>query len=167
MEMKLSTSGSVYDLPFVSAGVSSMVYKFSETSVIKAPCGTDESLNQLATERAIYERLGSHPYITKVISIHKDMLVLERLQYPLRKRLRDLRDAEQLPAPKDILRWAAQIAQALEHAHSCGVLQVDIGPHNVLLDWAENINRRICTISAAQRAFRAPKYAGDETFTAI
>jgi serine/threonine protein kinase len=33
----------------------------------------------------------------------------------------------------------AQIEQALEHAHSCGVLQVDIGPHNVLLDWAENV----------------------------
>ena len=111
----------------------------SSIVTIRMKVGTDESLNQLATERTIYDRLGSNPYITKVLSIHKDMLVLERLQYPLRKWLRDLRDAEQLPAPKDIMRWAAQIAQALEHAHLCGVLQVDIGSHNVPLDWAENV----------------------------
>jgi serine/threonine protein kinase len=67
------------------------------------------------------------------------MLVLERLQYSLRKRLWDLRDAGQLPPPQDVLRWAAQIVQALQHAHSRGVLQVDIGPHNVLLDWNENV----------------------------
>jgi hypothetical protein len=35
-----------------------MVYEVSKMAVIKAPCGTDESLHQLAVERAIYERLG-------------------------------------------------------------------------------------------------------------
>lgn len=138
MEPNLSIRGNVHDLPLLSYGVSSMVYEVSKSAVIKAPCGTDESRHHLAIERIIYERLGSHPYITKVLSIHKNMLVLERLQYPLRKRLWDLRNAGQLPLPQDVLRWATQIAQALQHAHSCGVLQVDIGPHNVLLDWAEN-----------------------------
>ena len=139
MEPKSVTPDSVHDLPFLSCGVSSIVYKFSESGVIKAPRGTDESLQHLAIERAIYERLGSHPYITKKLSIHKNMLVLERLQYPLRKRLWDLRAAGQLPPPQDILRWASQIAEALQHAHSLSILQVDIGPHNVLLDWNENV----------------------------
>ena len=139
MEPRSSTSANVHDLPFLSRGVSSIVYIFSETGVIKAPRGNAESQQHLAIERAIYERLGSHPHITKVLSTYENMLVLERLQYPLRKRLWDLRDAGQLPPPQDVLRWAAQIAQALEYTHSRGVLQVDIGPHNVLLDWDENV----------------------------
>lgn len=69
MQPNLSIPGSVHDLPFLSMGVSSMVYEVSKMAVIKAPCGTDESLHQLAVERAIYERLGSHPYVTKVLSI--------------------------------------------------------------------------------------------------
>ena len=139
MEPKSTTTSSVHELPFLSRGVSSLIYEFSETAVIKAPCGADESRHQLDIEGAIYERLGSHPYITKVLSIHQNMLVLERLQYPLRKRLWDLRDASMLPPTQDVLRWAAQIAQGLQHAHSRGVLQVDIGPHNVLLDWNEDV----------------------------
>jgi serine/threonine protein kinase len=156
MEPNLSIPGSVHDLPFLSMGVSSMVYEVSEIAIIKAPCGTDESLHQLAVERAIYKRLGSHPYITKVLSTHRNMLVLERLQYPLRKRLWDLRDAGQLPPPLDVLRWAAQIAQALQHAHSRGVLQVDIGPHNVLLDWNENVKLSHRSKSAILLAMLAP-----------
>ncbi|KAF2274065.1 kinase-like protein [Westerdykella ornata] len=116
-----------------------MVFEVSESAVIKAPCGTDESRRDLAIECTIYERLGSHPYIAKVLYKHKGMIVLERLQYPLRKRLWDLRAAQQLPPTQDVLRWASQIAEALQHVHSCGVFQVDIGPHNMLLDWAEDV----------------------------
>ncbi|KAF2003267.1 kinase-like protein [Amniculicola lignicola CBS 123094] len=93
----------------------------------------------LAIERAIFDRLSSHPYIVKLLYIHNDMIVLERLQYPLRKRLWDLRTAGEVPPPKDILRWASQIMQALQHVHSRTVLQVDIGPHNMLLDQDENV----------------------------
>lgn len=71
MEPNLSKPGSVHDLSFLSMGVSSMAYEVSKMTVIKTPCGIDESLHQLAVERAIYERLGSHPYITKVLSIQK------------------------------------------------------------------------------------------------
>lgn len=92
MEPNLSIPDSVHNLPFLSIGVSSMVYKVSETAIIKVPCGTDESSSQLAVERVIYERLGPHPYVTKVLFIYRNMLVLERLQYPLYKRLWNLRD---------------------------------------------------------------------------
>ena len=139
MKPHFSIQGSVYDLPFLSRGVSSVVFQVSESAIIKAPCGTDESRDELAIERTIYERLGSHPYITKLLFLHKGMIVLERLQYPLRKLLWDLRDAGQLPPAQDVLRWAIQIAQALQHVHSCGVFQVDIGPHNMLLDWVEDV----------------------------
>ncbi|KAH9216720.1 kinase-like domain-containing protein, partial [Leptodontidium sp. 2 PMI_412] len=88
--------------------------------------------------RQIYDRLGPHPYITKLLCTHKGMIVLERLQYPPRRRLLDIREQKQLPVARDVVRWARQTAQALQHIHSCGVMQVDIGPYNILLDWDEN-----------------------------
>ena len=62
------------------------------------------------------------------------MIVLERLKYPLLKRLYDLREHNQLPMDQDMVRWALQIAQAIRYIHSRGVMQVDIDAHNVLLD---------------------------------
>ncbi|KAL7783272.1 kinase-like domain-containing protein [Trichoderma ceciliae] len=64
--------------------------------------------------------------------------MLERLQYPLRHRLLSLREKQQQPSIQEVLRWALQTAEALRYIHSCGVKQVDIGAHNVLLDWDEN-----------------------------
>lgn len=138
MESVLLTTSSVYDLPFLSAGVSSMVYASSDTTIIKAPCDRDRSLAALATKRTIYKRLGQHPYITRFLSAHGDSLILKRHQYPLRQRLRQLRDDGQTPPSQDVIRWASQIAQAFQHVHSYNVRQVDIGPHNILLDQHNN-----------------------------
>ncbi|KAF2001304.1 hypothetical protein P154DRAFT_596351, partial [Amniculicola lignicola CBS 123094] len=60
------------------------------------------------------------------------MVVLERLQYPLRKRLWDLRSAKELPPLKDVM-------QALQHAYSHNVFQVDIGLYNMLLNQDEDV----------------------------
>lgn len=103
MDPEPSIQGSVYDLPFISRGVSAVVCKVSDSAAIKAPYDTDESRRQLEIERIIYERLGSHPYVTRLLSIHNGMIVLERLKYPLRKRLWDLRDAGQLASIQDVL----------------------------------------------------------------
>ncbi|OTA96288.1 hypothetical protein M434DRAFT_67809 [Hypoxylon sp. CO27-5] len=67
------------------------------------------------------------------------MIILERLQYPLRQRLLDLRKSQHRPASHDVVRWALQVAEALQHIHSHGVKQVDIGTYNVMLDWDENV----------------------------
>lgn len=67
------------------------------------------------------------------------MIILERLQYPLRKRLWDLRDTPaKFPTTTDVVRWAYQISSALQYVHSYGVFQVDIGAHD-MLDWGENV----------------------------
>lgn len=132
--------GSVYKLPFLSAGVSSMVYELSNEAVIKAPCGTDISQRQLNTERDIFYRLGPHPHIVKLLDEYDGMIILERLQqYPLRKRLWDLRDTGEVPPSNDVIRWALQIAQALDHANLLRVFQVDIGTYNMLLDDSGNV----------------------------
>ena len=128
----------LWDLPLLSAGVSGVVLEVSDSAVVKAPCG-EENRPALQIERAIYARLGPHPLITKLLYVQEDMLVLERLQYPLRKRLWDFRHIGEIPPPEDILRWALQLTQALYYVHSCGVLQVDISAGNALLDQDDNI----------------------------
>lgn len=138
MEVHRSLRGNLYDLPILSCGVSGVIFELTDSAVVKVPCGSEQSRKELAIESTIYNRLGSHPYITNFLYTYNGMIVLERLQYPLRKRLWDLRDAGALPPAKDVLRWAIQISQALRHAHSRHVFQVDIGPHNILLDWSEN-----------------------------
>ncbi|KAI1505520.1 kinase-like protein [Biscogniauxia marginata] len=119
-------------------GLSGAIFFISEHAVIKRALSDDICKKQLDTERQIYERLGPHPYITTLVATHHDMLVLERLQYPLRQRLLDLRKNQQRPAVQQVVRWALQTAEALQHVHSRGVKQVDIGTYNVLLDWNEN-----------------------------
>ncbi|KAF2244976.1 kinase-like protein [Trematosphaeria pertusa] len=136
----------VWDLPFLSAGVSGIVLQLSDSAVVKVPCG-EPNRTAVQTERAIYKRLGSHPCITKLLYAHRDMLVLERLQYPLRKRLQDLHAAGRFPLHEDVLRWALQLAQALHHVHLSGVLQVDIGTYNALLDWDDNV--KLCDFAGS------------------
>jgi serine/threonine protein kinase len=138
METQPSIPEDVTDLPWITNGISGATFAVSESAIIKIPLPLENCKEQLAIERQIYERLGPNPYITKLLYTHKGMVVLERLQYPLRRRLLDIREQKQLPVAQDVVRWAWQTAQALQHIHSRGVKQVDIGPHNILLDWDEN-----------------------------
>jgi serine/threonine protein kinase len=127
----------VTNLPWISHGISGAVFAVSESVVVKKPLRGSEYRKQVDVERQIYERLGPHPYITKYICAHEDMIVLERCKYPLRRRLLDLQKLNQRPIAQDVVRWALQIAQAFQHIHSRGVLQVDVGAYNVLLDQHE------------------------------
>lgn len=127
----------VANLTWISHGISGATFAVSDSIVIKKPLPGDNCKEQLDIERRIYERLGPHPYITRFFCAHRDMIVLERLKYPLRKRLYDLREHNQLPKGQDVVRWALQITQAIHYIHSHGVMQVDIGAHNVLLDQYE------------------------------
>ena len=136
----------IWQLQVISNGVSGIVLKISDTAVVKIALG-EENRPALDTEYAIYQRLGHHPSITKLFYQQNGMLVLERLQYPLRKRLHDLSDMGKVPPTTDILRWALQITDALHYVHSCGILQVDIGAHNALLDWEDNL--KLCDFAGS------------------
>ncbi|KAK7415861.1 hypothetical protein QQZ08_012218 [Neonectria magnoliae] len=127
--------------------MSGVVVEAPGLTVVKRPFPGEAFKAQLEVERRIYKRLGQHPYITKFITAHPNEIVLERLQYPLRKRLLELRRNNERPAMRTILRWAWQIAQAFHHVHSHGVLQVDIGTYNVLLDWNEDV--KLCDFAGS------------------
>lgn len=128
-------------------GMSGVVVEAPDLTVIKRPFPGEAFEARLDVERRIYKRLGQHSYITKFIAARPNEIVLERLQYPLRKRLLDLRKTNERPAMQTLLRWAQQIAQAFHHIHSCGVMQVDIGTYNVLLDWNDDV--KLCDFAGS------------------
>lgn len=145
--LKSDVPDNLWDLPFIDRGVSGIVFAIDAVSVIKTPTGGESNAQELDVERRIFERLGQHPRITKLLFIYKSMIVLERLQYPLRVRTLKLLDEGLVPSDKEILNRSAQAAEGLGYLHAKNVFQVDIGLHNMLLDWDDNI--KYCDFSGS------------------
>ena len=79
MEAQPSIPENVTYLPWISIGTSGAAFTVSDSAVIKVPLPIDNSKEQLAIERRIYDHLGPHPYITELLCTHEGMIVLERL----------------------------------------------------------------------------------------
>ncbi len=91
----------LWSLPFINRGISGIVFAVDELSVIKTPAGGENNCQELEIERKILERLGEHPRIVKLLRIDRDMIILERLQYPLRVRIQELQNIKAKPTVKD------------------------------------------------------------------
>ncbi|PGH28066.1 serine/threonine protein kinase [Polytolypa hystricis UAMH7299] len=121
-----TNTGMLESFDLLSDGQSSSVRIVDEVTVAKFPLSTAGDARhdrEHAVECRIYERLGQHPRIVRLIFIGHGYIVLERLGCGLRERLRLLHEA----------------AEGLQYLHSRIVLQVDIGAHNLLLDSDNNI----------------------------
>ena len=126
-----------YDMPpvesIIGGGISGVVYELDDFTVLKAASGFNLSHYDLNVERKIYERLRScQPQILYSKSDPRG-LILERLLCPLREYLRYLHEMDQIPSDGLLLKWAGQVINGLWHIHSKGVLQANIGCHNLLL----------------------------------
>ena len=126
----------------IGGGVSGVVYALDNDTVLKTATGLHESMQDLEVEHRIYERHGLHLRILRCIRVDSRGLILERLVCPLRRRLRDLHQKGDVPSDETIMKWAAQIIDALGYVHSKEVLQADIGCHNILLD--KNDDLKLC-----------------------
>lgn len=100
-------------------------------------CRTARNRSRLI-EYKIYQRLGQHPRITKFLGVYNGMLVLERLQCPLRQRLLDLRKQTSCQSPRTCCVGQYKSQKDCDTYISRGVWQVDIGLTNVLLDWGDD-----------------------------
>ena len=131
----LSTSG----LKWLGVGISGIVYPLDEHTVVKkAPTydneyATNECLQDLLTERSVYQRLGSHPRICRYISSVRRGIILERFGEPLRKCLLELHEQGKTPSHNQALKWSCQVAEGLAYLHQKGIVQGDVGCHNTLL----------------------------------
>ena len=127
----------VYDMPpsesIIGGGISGVVYALDDFRVLKAASGFNLSRYDLDIERQIYERL--HCDQPQILNFESDPrgLILERLSCPLRQYLRYLHELNQIPSDGLLLKWAGQVINGLWHMHSKGVLQANIGCHNLLI----------------------------------
>jgi serine/threonine protein kinase len=133
---QLSTAG----LKWLGVGISGIVFPIDNSTVVKiAPKYDNEyasntGLQDLITERTIYERLGDHPRICRYISSVQRGIILERLGDSLRKHLLSLhKRGETLPFDL-AMKWTCQTAEAVAYIHRKGVVHRDIGCHNILLN---------------------------------
>ena len=123
----------------LSLGVSGLVFAMDEDTVLKRSNGSSSSEHDIAIEKRIYERIGHHSSIVKCVRIDSEGITLERMLYPLRKRLQDLHAINEAPSDTTVLRWTQQITSGVAYIHSLGVMQADIGCHNILLSKDDDV----------------------------
>lgn len=134
--------GSYLVSEILGSGAMATVYRARQTSVgrdvaLKVITGSQaadpEFLERFRREAETTAGL-SHPHILKVFDYGEDggrpYLAME---YMGGGTLRGRITGAQLPLPQ-VLKWAEQIGQAMNSAHSQGVVHRDIKPENVLLD---------------------------------
>ena len=129
-----------HDMPpfdsIIGGGISGVVYALDDEFVLKAASGLKCSRYDLWVERKIYERLrtnGSQQILKGDFRTDPRGLVLERLSCTMRNHLRYLHGQRQRASDDDLIKWADQLINGLWHMHSKGVLQANIGTHNLLL----------------------------------
>jgi serine/threonine protein kinase len=96
---------------------------------------------RFAREAALAGRLGAHPHIVTAYEADE----WEQRPYVVFEYMPNGSLAEQLaehgaPAQSKAVKWLAQAADALDHAHAAKVVHRDVKPANLLLDADENLS---------------------------
>jgi serine/threonine protein kinase len=141
-------SFSFYDAQSVGRGSSGTVLAINQDLVIKIFSEDEEGQLDLDRERSIFQDLqrdSGSPYVIKFLEVWEDGLVLERLKYTLRFRLRE----KSQPSPHLRLRWLIEACKALEFIHDRGVMHGDVGCHNFLVDKKGHI--KLCDFAGSAR----------------
>jgi serine/threonine protein kinase len=96
---------------------------------------------RFAREAALAGRLGAHPRIVTAFEAgeweERPYVVFEYM--PNGSLAEQLQDGARPPRAQ-ALRWLAQAAEALDHAHAAKVVHRDVKPANLLLDGEENLS---------------------------
>ncbi|PMD50486.1 kinase-like protein [Hyaloscypha bicolor E] len=127
--------GNIHNLEPLGNGVSGLVLAIDEKRVVKIDIGTQRSIEDLETEREIYRGLNQqhNKHVLRCYEVDNPSgLVLERCDDTIRKRLRS-RYRNTQPPEDMVKKWACEAAQGLAYIHRCGVVQVDVGCHNMML----------------------------------
>jgi len=113
-----------------------MVFGLDNDRVVKVYIGEDgHGIEDMETEREAYRRIKQSGFSSRHVLKCCDLdnaagLVFERCDMTVRRWVRS-RDY----APRrEALRLAVEAAKGLEFVHDCGIIQGDVGCHNMLLD---------------------------------
>jgi len=127
--------GNIHNLEPLGNGVSGVVLGIDEKRVAKIDIGSQRSVQDIETEREIYRRLNQqhNKHVLRCYEVDNPSgLVLERCDDTIRRRLRS-RYRNTSPPEDVVKKWACEAAQGLAYIHRCGVIQVDVGCHNMML----------------------------------
>jgi serine/threonine protein kinase len=103
--------------------------------------GDAVSWERFAREAALAGRLGGHPHIVTAYEAGEwEQRPYVVFQYMPNGSLAEQLTAEGPPPRQKALRWLAQAADALDHAHAANVVHRDVKPANLLLDGDENVS---------------------------
>ncbi|AEO58130.1 hypothetical protein MYCTH_2139278 [Thermothelomyces thermophilus ATCC 42464] len=117
----------------VAYGNSGMVLLDRDTdTVIKTPHG-EHTREAVTRERQIYERFVERGGHKGILCYHGTFESGIRLEYASHGNVRSYLD-DHWANEKTKVRWAVQLAEALEFVHRCGVIHGDVNGFNVLLD---------------------------------
>lgn len=104
----------------------------STDTVIKIP-HDDSDTDSLTKEQQIYERFVQRDGHKGILIYHGAFESGIRLEYASHGNIRSYIDDNPTDERRKI-RWAVQLAEALDFVHQCGVIHGDINGYNVLLD---------------------------------
>ncbi|PHH66054.1 hypothetical protein CDD81_579 [Ophiocordyceps australis] len=104
--------------------------------VMKSHSATNHDFHEI--ERAVYERLGAHPYILPyhgeaVYHFEDTAQKVLVLQYCARGMLGQEYVEGRVPPAAQRTRWLSQIVDALCHLHAHHITHADLGIHNILI----------------------------------
>lgn len=105
--------------------------------ITRRPEVSDDFVRQaFSIELRAYERLGNHPRIAMVRETTEKSIVLERGEC-LRRRIQS--QSHEAIALLTKLQWAQEAADGIRYIHDRGIIQADVGCHNMILDWSGHV----------------------------
>jgi len=120
-------------LQFLAAGKSGIVYGIDTKRVLKE--FHDDNGGEI--ERRVYQRLGSHPNIAKVLDIQTDGSIILERGTPLRTICQTSCTSE-IPI-RTKFRWLKDAAEGYRYLHACNVIHGDIGCNNLILTEGDHV----------------------------
>lgn len=112
---------------FLAAGKSGVVYGIGPERVLKEFHDKDAS----GIEHRVYQRLGTHPNIAKVLEIQPNGSIILERGTPLRKICR-ASPAYKVPIQTKV-RWLIHAAEGYKYLHNRNIIHGDVGCHNWIL----------------------------------
>ena len=118
---------------FLTAGKSGVVYGIDPERVLKEYHDGDGG----EIERRVYQRLGSHPNIAKVLDTRTDGSIILERGTPLRTICR-ASSANEIPILTKV-HWLRHAAEGYQYLHARNIIHSDIGCNNLILTGEDHV----------------------------